>query len=119
MKFDIKILWIKDIMNHIKGDVTEVSINLEQVSDHIELLLEIENQIGDLEEGEDFEIIDEAQFWTKAHAAAAGNDKLDDIRAVLCKFFEEHSNGDRSEDFDPDFCADDAIDEIADIVGHY
>lgn len=43
--------------------------------------------------------------------------KLEEIRNVLRRYFESDDNGKDNPDYDPYFSAQDAIDEIHDIVG--
>ena len=39
------------------------------------------------------------------------------IQEVLRRYFEEDDNGHKNEEYDPNFSAQDAIDEIKDIIG--
>ncbi len=43
--------------------------------------------------------------------------ELEEIRNVLRRYFETDDNGKDNPEYDPDFSAQDAIDEIHDIVG--
>lgn len=45
------------------------------------------------------------------------SDKLDEIRAVLRRYFETNDNGDSNPEFDEYFSAEEAIDKIHDIIG--
>ena len=43
----------------------------------------------------------------------------DSIRKVLSRYFENHSNGTPSDDYDDNFSAQDALDEITSLIGEY
>lgn len=55
--------------------------------------------------------------WEYVEESSDPNDVLEEIRGVLRKYFEEDDKGHDNSDYDPYFSAQDAIDEIHDIVG--
>ena len=45
--------------------------------------------------------------------------KLDDIRSVFCRYFEFHSNGNKSMEYEPYLSVEEALDEIDEIVSDW
>ena len=124
MKLDIKIRWNANIDGHNEGDVQTIIVDCDYIEDKDDLLRAIEDEIGQYVEDVHFEIINEEQFWKDMDCPASEitnseHRGFDEIRAVLCKYFEKRSNGELSKEYDPNFSAQDAIDEIAEIVGNY
>ena len=123
MKLDIKIRFLVNC-NTFEGETETmtVTVDCDYIHDHDDLVNAITYELG-LRKDE-FEIVNEEQFWKDMNCPASEitnpeRGSFDPIRAVLRKYFEERSNGDLSKDYDPNFSAQDAIDEIANIVGHY
>ena len=124
MKLDIKIRWNANIDGHNEGDVQTIIVDCDYIEDKDDLLRAIEDEIGEYAEDVHFEIINEEQFWKDMDCPASEitnpeHRGFDKIRAVLRKYFEKLSNGELSKEYDPNFSAQDAIDEIAEIVGNY
>ena len=124
MKLDIKIRWNANIAGHNEGDVQTIIVDCDYIEDKDDLLRAIEDEIGQYAEDVHFEIINEEQFWKDMDCPASQitnpeRGGFDPIREVLRKYFEKRSNGEPSKEYDPNFSAQDAIDEIAEIVGNY
>ena len=71
--------------------------------------LETEKEIEDVESF-DYEIVEPSE---EAYST------INKIRKVLVRYFEKHSDGTSSEDFNEYFNSTDAINEIADIIGEW
>ena len=124
MKLDIKIRWNANIDGHNEGDVQEITVDCDYIEDHDDLVRAIMDEVGIFEENVDYTIENEEQFWEDMDCPASEitnpeHSGFDEIRAVLRKYFEKRSNGEPSKEYDPNFSAQDAIDEIAEIVGNY
>ena len=124
MKLDIKIRWNANIAGHNKGDVQAITVDCDYIEDHDDLVRVIVDEVGIFEENVDYTIENEEQFWEDMDCPASEitnpeHRGFDEIRAVLRKYFEKRSNGEPSKEYDPNFSAQDAIDEIAEIVGNY
>lgn len=89
-------------------DLVDVELN-GNVELEIRERLEAEEGIDDVE----------SFTWEIVEDGAEEANMINDIRKVLAKYFEEHSNGAPSETYDSYFSAQDAIDEIVDIIGEY
>ena len=124
MKLDIKIRWNANIAGHNEGDVQTIIVDCDYIEDHDDLVRAIMDEVGIFEENVDYTIENEEQFWEDMDCPASEitnpeHRGFDEIRAVLRKYFEKRSNGEPSKEYDPNFSAQDAIDEIAEIVGNY
>ena len=124
MKLDIKIRWNANIDGHNEGDVQAIIVDCDYIEDHDDLVRAIVDEVGIFEENVDYTIENEEQFWEDMDCPASEitnpeHRGFDEIRAVLRKYFEKRSNGEPSKEYDPNFSAQDAIDEIAEIVGNY
>lgn len=90
-------------------------VELDDVELNGNVELEIRERL-ELEEGiDDVEKFD----WEIVEPGAEEANMISDIRKVLAKYFEKHSNGTPSETYLGYFSAQCAIDEIVDIIGEY
>ena len=124
MKIDVKIRWNANIGGHNEGDVQAITVDCDYIEDHDDLVRAIVDEVGIFEENVHYMIENEEQFWKDMDCPASEitnpeHRGFDEIRAVLRKYFEKRSNGESSKEYDPNFSAQDAIDEIAEIVGNY
>lgn len=86
--------------------------------DFIDFSSDVNTQItADLEEFHD--IVAKSFEWEIVTPNVEEQEKLNGIREVLARYFEKHSNGRKSKTYCSWFSAQDAIDEIADLVGEY
>lgn len=90
-------------------------VELDDVELNGNVELEIRERLETEENIDDVESFD----WEIVEPGAEEANMISDIRKVLAKYFEEHSNGTPSETYLSYFSAQDAIDEIVDIIGEY
>lgn len=83
------------------------NIDLEDPNNSIREALESELAIDDVESFD----------WDTIEPGDEEADKIERVKAVLRRYFDTTDDGEVSPDFDEDFSAQDAIDEIHDIVG--
>ena len=105
----VRVYNIQTTAGMLKTVVILDDIRLDDPINEIREHLEIDKEINDVENFE-YEIIE---------SVSEDTDTINKIRKVLAKYFEEHSNGTPSETYLSYFSAQDAIDEIADLVGEY
>lgn len=87
--------------------------------DNVDLSGDLNNEIRErLETEEEIEDVESFDYEIREPGAEA-YDTINEIREVLAKYFEEHSNGKKSKTYCSWFSAQDAMDEIADIIGEY
>lgn len=98
-----------------KKGVLKTTIEL----DNVDLSADVNSEIAErLETEENIKGV-KTFDWEIVEPGDEEQKTLDAIREVLAKYFEEHSNGKKSKMYCSWFSAQDAIDEIADIVGEY
>lgn len=129
MKLDIKIRWNVNIDGHGEGEVQVIAVDCDYIEDKGDLLQAIEDEIGEYDEDVHFEIINEEQFWndmdcpaseiTNPQVLVKEDPRIEKIRNVLRRYFEFDDNGDKTEEFDEDYCSQAAIDDIHSIIGNF
>ena len=103
-----------DIVLENKDEVAPEYVDLENV----DLSADVNSEIAErLDTEEDLRA--KSFNWEIREPGAEERETLDEIRKVLARYFEEHSNGTKSKTYESWLSAQDAIDEIADLIGDY
>lgn len=129
MKISVEIRWLKPVKS-LRGPFSEgeclfVGVDCDYIDDRDDLMQAIEDDIGDsYVEGEDYELVNEEQFWKDMDCSAseitnpeALDGRLEKIREVLRRYFEFNDSAERNEQYDENYSAQAAIDDIHEIVG--
>lgn len=127
MKMSVEIRFLRPINSErgffTVGDCLFVNADCDYISDHDDLIRTIVDDIGNYIEGEDFEIVNEEKFWNDMDSMnnmvhSIDNDKCEKIREILRRYFECNDRDERNPQYDENYSAQNAIDDIHEIVGN-
>lgn len=111
MQLDVKILFIDNYSTFNVGETAIITVDCDYIDNHDDLVNCIAGELSiDVNK---FAIINEEQFWN-----ALTGDPLEKIRNVLRRYFETDDNDNPNKEYDENYCAQAAINDIHSIVGN-